>query len=112
MTQPKKDIPARKPGRPKGALGKIAEVRRMTVRELMAQHVSKVVKTWVEILEDKNAAPAARIAAGNSIMDRAIGRPAQAEPTADDTPDKKISRIEIVVVDVPERKPSKGKADA
>ena len=79
----------------------------MTVRELSMKHVRTAIQTWVDIMNDKTATPTARIAAAESLMNRAVGRPAQAEPTQADTPDKAITGIKIEFAEAPKRTPAK-----
>lgn len=55
-------------GRPKG---------HGNVRELAQQHTEEAISTLVEIMQDKEAPPAARTAASTAILDRAWGRPVQ-----------------------------------
>ena len=112
-TMPKADIPKRRPGRPKGALGKLAEERKMTVREMCMKEMAAVVRTWVKIRDDEAAPHSARLTASNLIAERAIGRAAQAEPTSADTPDQRLEAIRREIVDpVTKKAPAKGRADA
>jgi len=48
------------------------------VQELAREHTKEAIALFVEILNDSNAPPAARVSAANSILDRAYGKPAQA----------------------------------
>ena len=48
------------------------------VKRLAQNFTDKAVFTLVEIMEDKSAPTASRLAAANSILDRAVGRPMQA----------------------------------
>jgi hypothetical protein len=47
------------------------------VQELARQHTAEAIETLAAIMRDKNAPPAARALASNSILDRAYGRPPQ-----------------------------------
>ncbi len=47
------------------------------VKELARKHTKDALSTLVKILKDKDAAPAAKVAAANSILDRGYGKPAQ-----------------------------------
>ena len=114
MPQPDKVPPKRKVGRPKGAVGKVAEARKMTVREYAMTHVFDALDVWAEIMNDKKAAAAARAAAAAHIVNRAIGQPAQAQAAEGDTADQPLQAIRREIVDPakPSPKPVKGKADA
>lgn len=81
----------------------------MTVREYAMTHVFEVIDMWAEIAKDETAPHAARIAAGDKIVTRAIGQPAVAAATEADTADRTIERIERVIID---RAEAKAKADA
>lgn len=48
------------------------------LRELARQHVPSAIRTLVEISNNKKASATARVAASNSIIDRAFGKPNQA----------------------------------
>ena len=110
---PRKDPtpPKRKVGRPKGAVSKAAEARRMTLREYAMTHAYEVIDTWAAILNDEKAPHASRVAAGEKILNRAVGQPAQAIPQEGDTVDQAITAIEIKFVDPP-KKPAAKKAKA
>jgi hypothetical protein len=47
------------------------------VRELARAHTTSALNTLVEIVKNKKAPPAARIAAANSILDRGYGKATQ-----------------------------------
>jgi hypothetical protein len=47
------------------------------VRELARDHTSKAVETLVSIMTNTKAAPAARVSAANSLLDRGYGKPPQ-----------------------------------
>ena len=47
------------------------------VQELARQHTAEAVQTLTSIMCDKEAAPAARVAAANAILDRGYGKPLQ-----------------------------------
>lgn len=61
-------------GRPKGAVTKAGA----DVRELARVYVADAVHGLAQIAKDAGAPPAARVAAWNAILDRAVGKPAQA----------------------------------
>lgn len=61
-------------GRPLGAKTKIGA----DVRALAQVHVADAVQGLAQIAKDGSAPPAARVAAWNAILDRAVGKPAQA----------------------------------
>lgn len=48
------------------------------VRALAQAQIEPAINTLVQIANDKAAPPAARVAAANAILDRAVGKPAQA----------------------------------
>ena len=45
------------------------------VRELARVHTASAMNALVQIVKDNKAPPAARVAAANSILDRAYGKP-------------------------------------
>jgi hypothetical protein len=45
------------------------------VRELARAHTASAMNALVQIVEDENAPPAARVTAANSLLDRAYGKP-------------------------------------
>jgi Family of unknown function (DUF5681) len=45
------------------------------VRELARAHTASAMNALVQIVEDANAPPAARVTAANSLLDRAYGKP-------------------------------------
>jgi hypothetical protein len=47
------------------------------VQDLARQHTTDAVETLASIMRDKNAVPAARVAAANAILDRGYGKPPQ-----------------------------------
>jgi hypothetical protein len=57
-------------GRPK-ALGE--------VQQLARQHTYRAIELLVEVAENENASPSARIAAWSAILDRGWGKPQSAE---------------------------------
>lgn len=62
-----------KSGNPAGRPKIVADVR-----ALAQAQIEQAINTLVEIANDKGAPPAARVAAANAILDRAVGKPAQA----------------------------------
>ena len=106
---PRKDHtpPKRKVGRPKGAVSKAAEARRMTLREYAMTHAYEVIDTWAQIMNDPQAPHASRVAAGEKILNRAVGQPAQAIPQEGDTVDQAITGIKIEFAEAPKRAPAK-----
>jgi hypothetical protein len=73
----------------------------MTVREYAMTHVFKAIDVWAEIMNDEDQPGTARAAAAAHVVNRAIGQPAQAQPTEQDSSDQTLKRIERVIVDVP-----------
>jgi len=57
-------------GRPKSVEGQV-------LRDLARKYTQEAIDTLVEICTDDNAPQAARVAAGNSILDRGWGKPTQ-----------------------------------
>jgi hypothetical protein len=49
----------------------------MEIRSLARSHSGSALKTLVGIMNEKKAPPAARVAAANSVLDRAWGKPQQ-----------------------------------
>ena len=47
------------------------------IQTLARQSTAEAVETLRDVMCDKNAPPAARVAAANSILDRGYGRPSQ-----------------------------------
>jgi hypothetical protein len=45
------------------------------VRELARAHTASAMNALVQIVEDENAPPAARVTAANSLLDRGYGKP-------------------------------------
>lgn len=64
---------AGKSGNPAGRPKLVADVR-----ALAQTHVADAIKGLAKIAKDDSAPPAARVAAWNAILDRAVGKPAQA----------------------------------
>lgn len=62
-----------KSGNPAGRPKLVADVR-----ALAQAHVADAVAGLVKIAKDAKAPPAARVAAWNAVLDRAVGKPAQA----------------------------------
>lgn len=62
-----------KSGNPKGRPKLVHDVR-----ALAQNHVKDAVAGLAKIAKDGTAPPAARVAAWNAILDRAVGKPAQA----------------------------------
>lgn len=105
---PKKDLPpvtTRGRGRPKGQTAKVAE-RTKTLREMAQIYAPEALNVLARIAMDDDAPPAARVSASNSLLDRGYGRPAQAEPTQDDTPDQTLQTIRREIVDPVKKKVS------
>lgn len=63
----------RRGGRKKGALNKSTK----DIKALAQKHTPAALKTLVDVM-GKSESDAARVAAANSLLDRAYGRPAQA----------------------------------
>jgi hypothetical protein len=59
-------------GNPGGRPKVVAEVK-----ELAREHTGKAIETLVAIMSNPKAAPAARVSAANSLLDRGYGKPPQ-----------------------------------
>lgn len=67
------------------------------VRELARSHTEEAIETWVEVMRDKSAPPAARVSAANSVVERGWGKAAQPVTGEDgEGPAELIHRIELV----------------
>jgi hypothetical protein len=64
-------------GNPGGRPAIIAEIR-----DLAREKAPEALKTLAAIMQDKGAAPSARVAAANAILDRGYGKPLQSVETA------------------------------
>lgn len=64
-------------GMPKGALD---------VKQLARNHTIAAIETLAAIMQDRDAVPAARVAAANSLLDRGFGKPSQEITGADGGP--------------------------
>ncbi len=80
-------------GRPKGALNKATA----DVRVAAQQYTEEALTVLAKVMRDSDS-DAARVAAANSILDRAHGKPRQAVDV-DGTLKATITRIERVLVD-------------
>jgi hypothetical protein len=47
------------------------------VKELAREHAAEAIQTLVSIMNDPKSAPAARVSASNSLLDRGYGKPPQ-----------------------------------
>ena len=59
-------------GNPGGRPKVVAEVK-----ELAREHTSEAIETLVSIMTNPKSAPAARVSAANSLLDRGYGKPPQ-----------------------------------
>ena len=64
-------------GRPKGSREAATKKQQATIAELARSHAPAALKALVEISRECES-PSARVAASNSILDRAFGKPVQA----------------------------------
>lgn len=69
-------------GRPKGSKNKLSRTQKATISELASKHTEAALETLVEIMESDLAPAAARVSAANSVLDRAYGKPVQANVEA------------------------------
>src|SRR4051812_43432838 len=56
------------------------------LRDLARQHMPQAIETLAALMSDRLVAPAARIAAANSLLDRGYGKPVQEVTGADGVP--------------------------
>lgn len=49
----------------------------MAVKDQAEAHIDLAIATFAEVARDKAASPAARVAAANALLDRAVGRAPQ-----------------------------------
>jgi hypothetical protein len=70
--------PGKRGGRRPGSGRKAGTLNKATreLKELASEYTERAVKTLVEVMEDPDAPPAARVAAADKILDRGHGRPA------------------------------------
>lgn len=73
-------------GRKKGTKDKLTRELKKTLSEIASEYTSDALATLAEIMKDKEQTGSARVAAANSILDRAHGKPVQATVELD--PDK------------------------
>lgn len=98
--EPETEKPKRGRGRPRGVTAKVAG-RTKTLREVAETYGEEMIFVLAQIAMDEKAPHGARTSAANSLLDRGYGRPAQADPTPADSPDKVLQRIERIVIDRP-----------
>jgi hypothetical protein len=67
------------------------------IRSIARSHTRTAINVLVGIMRSKDATPAARVSAANSILDRGWGKVAQPLQGGDD-PLKMVHRIERVIV--------------
>ena len=65
-------------GRPKGSKNKTTGEQKLKLWELAMEAAPEALKTLISVAKDPQAPHAARVSAANSILDRALGKPAQA----------------------------------
>jgi hypothetical protein len=69
------------------------------VQALARQSTAEAVETLRDVMSDKKAPPAARVAAANSILDRGYGRPSQTiNSGAPDKPVDQLSDAELTAI--------------
>ncbi|MFV1644930.1 hypothetical protein VWZ82_12980 [Phaeobacter sp. JH20_41] len=72
-------------GRPKGRKNVATEKQKKTIGELAKALAPGALQTLAAVMADEEATGTARVAAANSILDRAYGRPKQVADEGDDT---------------------------
>ena len=70
------------------------------VQELARQHTTQAIQTLVGICTNKEAPPAARVAAANAILDRGYGKPSQ--HISGDATQNFVIRAPLVATDMEE----------
>lgn len=88
----KKGVSPNPGGRPKGVAH---------VRAIARSYTREAIETLVEIMTDRDCAPAPRVAAANAILDRGYGKPLQSHVQLSDVPDDELTvevkrRLELV----------------
>lgn len=68
------------------------------IKSLARSHTETALKTLAGIMMQSDAAPAARVAAANSLLDRGWGKATQPISGDDDAPPIKFTRIELIGV--------------
>lgn len=68
------------------------------IRSIARSHTRTAINVLVGIMRSKDATPAARVSAANSILDRGWGKAAQPLHSGDNDALKMIHRIERVIV--------------
>lgn len=76
--KPKADpVPPKPRGRPKGALGVLAQARQETVKEVATGYAQEMIHVLARIAMSEEQPAAARTSAAEKVLDRAIGRATQ-----------------------------------
>ena len=78
-------------GRPKGSKHRATVSQKATLSELAKALAPDALNTLGEVMRDKGQSGAARVAAANSILDRAYGRVPQAQDAPDDADAKSLN---------------------
>jgi hypothetical protein len=68
------------------------------IRSLARSHSRTALNVLVGVMRNKDATPAARVAAANAILDRGWGKATQAVETGEGGPIELIHKIERVIV--------------
>ena len=68
------------------------------IRSLARSHSKTAFRALVGIMRDTDAAPAARIAAANAILDRGWGKATQPDGNSSDGANEPTNRIERTIV--------------
>src|SRR5215211_3967901 len=89
-------------GNPGGRPKAVAEVR-----DLARQHTPEAIATLAKIMTE-GTSEAARIAAATAMLDRGWGKPTQPIAGDDEAGPVRISRIECVIMPLPDRKDEPG----
>ena len=82
-------------GRKAGTPNKITA----SIKETAGAYSSEAVQTLVDLMRNENTPPPVRLAAANSLLDRAHGKPAPVTTGDDDTDNERTESVTIRIVD-------------
>jgi hypothetical protein len=70
------------------------------IRSLARAHTETAINVLAGIMNESDAPHAARVSAATALLDRGWGKPTQPISGDDDAPPIKVTRIELVALDV------------
>lgn len=76
-------------GRTKGTPNKVTA----SIRDAAREYTDNALATLVEVMQDKEAPPSARVSAANAILDRGYGKPTTVIGDGDGEPAQLIHKI-------------------